>query len=149
AAAVILDIHTGEVRALASQPGFDPNLFTYGISQDDWDGLNNDPRTPLLNKTISGVYAPGSTIKPVMALAGLEADLLDPAARTWCPGYYELGDHKFHCWKHGGHGYVNLHEAIAGSCDTYFYDLGHRIGIDRIESMAKRLGFGDKTGIDL
>ncbi len=126
-----------------------PICFTYGISKNDWDQLNNDEHSPLLNKVISGVYAPGSTIKPIVALAGLEADMLDPEARVYCPGFYELGDYTFHCWKHGGHGHVNLHEAVAGSCDTYFYDLGHRIGIDRIQAMAKRFGFGQKLGIDL
>jgi penicillin-binding protein 2 len=149
AAAVVMDIATGEIRALVSQPSFDPNLFTYGISQDDWDLLNNDEHTPLLNKVTSGVYAPGSTIKPVVAMAALEADILNPTERVFCPGFYELGDYTFHCWKHGGHGHVNLREALAGSCDTFFYDVGHRVGIDRIHAMAKRLGLGEKTGIDL
>jgi len=149
AACVLMDAHTGEIRALASHPGFDPNLFTYGISQDDWDMLNGDEHSPLMNKVMSGVYAPGSTFKPVVAMAGLEADLLDPEALVFCPGYYELGDYKFHCWKHGGHGHVNFRQALAGSCDTFFYDLGHRVGIDRIQAMAKRFGFGRKTGIDL
>lgn len=149
AAAVVLDIHSGAIRALVSQPGFDPNLFTYGISQDDWDRLNTDENAPLLNKVISGVYAPGSTIKPIIAMAGLEADMLKPEAQVFCPGYFQLGDYTFHCWKHGGHGHVNLHQAVAGSCDTYFYDLGHRIGIDRIQAMAKRFGLGQKLDIDL
>ncbi len=149
AAAVVLDIHTGAVRALVSQPGFDPNLFTYGISQDDWNGLNNDIHDPLLNKVISGVYAPGSTMKPIVAMAALEADMINPEATVFCPGFFDLGDYRFHCWKHGGHGHVNMHQAVAGSCDTYFYDLGHRLGIDRIQAMLKRFGFGQKTGIDL
>ena len=149
AAAVIMDVHSGEVRVLASHPSFDPNLFTYGISQDDWDSLSKDIHAPLMNKVVSGVYAPGSTFKPIVAMAGLDADLLDPEDRVFCPGYYELGSHKFHCWKHGGHGSVNLREAMAGSCDTYFYDLGHRVGIDRLQAMAKRFGLGQKTGIDL
>lgn len=149
ASAVILDIYSGEVRALVSQPSFDPNLFTYGISQDDWKRLNNDEHSPLLNKVISGVYAPGSTFKPVVAMAGFEAGILDPDARVFCPGYLDLGNYRFHCWKHGGHGHVNMVEAFAGSCDTYFYDLGHRVGIDRIQSMARRLGLGQKLGIDL
>ncbi len=148
-AAVILDIHTGAVRALVSQPGFDPNLFTYGISQDDWDRLNNDEHAPLLNKVSSGVYAPGSTIKPVITMAALEAGMVNPESKTFCPGHYDLGNYRFHCWKHGGHGHVNLREAIAGSCDVYFYDLGHRIGIDRIQSMCTRFGYGQKLGIDL
>ncbi|MDP9127650.1 MAG: penicillin-binding protein 2, partial [Pseudomonadota bacterium] len=149
AAAVVLDVHTGGVLTLVSQPGFDPNLFTYGIAQDDWDRLNQDEHSPLLNKVISGVYSPGSTIKPVIAMAGLEADMLNPEAKTYCPGFFDLGDYRFHCWKHGGHGHVNLHQAVAGSCDTYFYDLGHRIGIDRIQTMARRFGMGQKLGIDL
>ena len=149
AAAVVMDIYTGAVYALASQPGFDPNLFTYGINQEDWDRLNNDEHSPLLNKVISGVYAPGSTIKPIISMAGLEAGMLDPEAKTFCPGYFDLGTYRFHCWKHGGHGYVNLKQAVAGSCDTFFYDLGHRIGIDRIQAMAKRFGYGQKLNIDL
>jgi len=149
AAAVVLDIHSGEVLALASQPSFDPNLFTFGISQDDWNGLNNDIHSPLLNKVITGVYAPGSTFKPVVAMAALEADIVDPETKVFCPGYYEFGEHIFHCWKHGGHGHVNMAEAIAGSCDTYFYDLGHKTGIDKIQAMATRFGMGQKLGIDL
>jgi len=149
ASAVIMDVDTGAIRALVSQPGFDPNLFTYGISQEDWEQLNNDEHSPMLNKAVTGVYAPGSTIKPVMALAGLESGIVSPSERVFCPGYYDLGTYRFHCWKHGGHGHVNMHEAIAGSCDTYFYDLGHRIGIDRIQGMMRRFGFGQKLGIDM
>ena len=146
---MIMDIYTGAIYALASHPWFDPNLFTYGISQDDWDALNNDEHAPLLNKATSGVYAPGSTIKPIIAMAGLEANMLDPSTKTFCPGYFALGDYQFHCWKHDGHGHVNLRQAVAGSCDTYFYDLGHRIGIDRIQSMCQRFGYGQRLGIDL
>ena len=149
AAAVVMDIYTGAIHALASQPGFDPNLFTYGISQEDWARLNTDEHSPMLNKVTTGVYAPGSTIKPIIAMAGLEAGILDPEAKTFCPGYYELGNYKFHCWKHGGHGHVNLKQAVAGSCDTFFYDLGRRLGIDRIHAMAKRFGWGDKLQVDL
>lgn len=149
ASAVILDIHSGEIRMMVSQPGFDPNLFTYGIGQSDWEHLNTDEHAPLMNKIITGVYAPGSTIKPMVALAGLDSGILDPDERVYCPGYYDLGDYRFHCWKHDGHGHVDLHGAIAGSCDTYFYTLGHRIGIDRIQAMAHRFGLGQKLGIDL
>ena len=149
AAAIVLDVHTGEVLALCSQPSFDPNLFTFGIAQEDWDKLNNDIHSPLLNKVITGVYAPGSTIKPIVALAALDSDSVNPEDRVFCPGYYEFGEHIFHCWKHGGHGHVNMIEAIAGSCDTYFYDLGHRVGIDKIQAMAERFGLGQKPGIDL
>ncbi|MGE3623752.1 MAG: penicillin-binding protein 2 [Bdellovibrionales bacterium] len=149
AAAVVMDVVTGAVYALVSQPGFDPNLFTYGISQDDWDRLNGDEHAPLLNKAISGVYAPGSAFKPVVAMAGLEAKLLDPNATVYCPGFLDLGSYRFHCWKHGGHGHVNFVQAMAGSCDTYFYDLGKRVGIDRIQAMALRFGLGQKLGVDL
>ncbi|MDR3423810.1 MAG: penicillin-binding protein 2 [Alphaproteobacteria bacterium] len=149
AAAVVMDVESGEILALASQPSFDPNLFTFGIAQEDWDRLNNDIHSPLLDKVITGVYAPGSSFKPVVAMAGLEADIVDPKARVFCPGYYEFGGHIFHCWKKGGHGHVNMTEALAGSCDTYFYDLGHRVGIDKIQAMAQRFGMGQKLGIDL
>jgi penicillin-binding protein 2 len=148
-AAVLLDIHSGEVLALVSQPSFDPNLFTYGIGQDDWDTLNNDIHSPLLNKVITGVYAPGSAFKPMVAMAAMDADIADPEAKVFCPGYYEFGGHIFHCWKHGGHGHVDMVEALEGSCDTYFYDLGHRVGIDKIQAMANRFGMGQKLGIDL
>jgi penicillin-binding protein 2 len=149
AAAVVLNVHSGEILAMVSQPGFDPNLFTFGIGQSDWDSLNKDIHAPLLNKVISGVYAPGSTFKPITALAALEADIVDPNARVYCPGHYELGGHVFHCWKKGGHGYVNMVDAFAGSCDTYFYDLSKRVGIDKIQAMALRFGFGKKLDVDL
>jgi penicillin-binding protein 2 len=149
AAAVVLDIQSGAVLALVSQPSFDPNLFTFGIGQDDWDKLNTDIHSPLLNKVVTGVYAPGSTFKPVVAMAALEADVATPQETVFCPGYYEFGGHIFHCWKHGGHGHVNMLEAIAESCDTYFYDLGHRVGIDKMQAMAQRFGMGQKLGIDL
>ncbi len=148
AAAVVMDIYTGALYALVSHPSFDPNLFTYGIGQKDWDRLNDDPYLPLLNKVLDGVYAPGSTFKIVTALAGLEAGLLNPKETVYCPGHMDLGDHRFHCWKRGGHGSVDFVHAMAGSCDTYFYDLGKRVGIDRLHAMAKRLGLGEKTNID-
>lgn len=149
AAAVVMDVRTGAIYALASFPGFDPNLFTYGIPQDAWDQLSGDERSPLLNKVVDGVYAPGSTFKVMTSLAALEGGVMEPDATVFCPGYYDLGNHRFHCWKHGGHGTVNFNSAMAGSCDTYFYDLSHRTGIDKIEAMAKRFGLGQKTGIDL
>jgi len=149
AAAVAMDIYTGAVYALVSHPGFDPNLFTYGISHKDWEELNTDEHTPLMNKVLDGVYAPGSTFKIVTALAGLDAGILDPREQVFCPGYMDLGQHRFHCWKKGGHGPVDFVHAMAGSCDTYFYEMGKRVGIDRMHAMAKRLGLGEKTDIDL
>lgn len=149
ASAVVMDVRTGAVLALVSHPAFDPNLFTYGISQQDWDKLNDDERLPLLNKAVDGLYAPGSTFKVITALAAMEAGLLPPEDSVFCPGYVELGGHLFHCWKKGGHGHVNFMAAMAGSCDVYFYELGRRVGIDRIQNMARRFGLGQKTGIDL
>jgi penicillin-binding protein 2 len=149
AAVVAMNVQTGAIHAMVSHPAFDPNLFTYGIRQDDWDKLNGDERAPLVNKPVSGLYAPGSTFKIVTALAALDAGLLNPAETVFCPGHYMLGNHRFHCWKQGGHGYVDFLHAMAGSCDTYFYDLGKSVGIDRISAMAKRLGFGQKLGIDM
>ncbi len=149
AAAVVMDVHTGAIYAMVSHPGFDPNLFTYGISQQDWDLLNKDEHAPMLNKSSDGVYAPGSTFKMMTALAGLDSGLLKPEASVFCPGYVDLGNHRFHCWKRGGHGSVNFVHGLAGSCDAYFYEMGRRIGIDKIQAMAKRFGLGQKTGIDL
>ncbi|HAX90816.1 MAG TPA: penicillin-binding protein 2 [Rhodospirillaceae bacterium] len=148
AAVVVLDIYTGAVYSLVSYPGFDPNLFTYGISQQDWDALNNDEHVPLLNKALDGVYAPGSVFKIVTALAGLDSGILNPKEPVYCSGHVDLGKHRFHCWKKGGHGPVNFVQAMAGSCDSYFYEMGKRIGIDRLHAMAKRLGLGQKTLID-
>lgn len=148
-AAIIMDVHNGAVYALASHPSFDPNLFTFGIGQNDWNRLNNDERAPLSNKVVSGLYAPGSVFKLVTALAGLEAGVTDEGRTVYCPGHFTVGNHRFHCWKPGGHGTVNMTQAIAGSCDTYFYDLSQRAGIDRIQAMALRLGLGARTGIDL
>ncbi|MDD3287864.1 MAG: penicillin-binding protein 2 [Alphaproteobacteria bacterium] len=149
AAAVVVDVNTGAVKALVSHPGFDPNLFTYGIAKDDWDSLNADPYTPLLNKVVNGAYAPGSTFKPIVALAALDGDIVDPESTVFCPGHFDLGEHRFHCWKKGGHGNVNMEQAMMASCDTYFYDLGKRVGIDRIHAMARRFGMGQKLGIDM
>lgn len=149
AAAVAMDIWTGAVYALVSFPGFDPNLFTYGINHKDWNRLNTDEYIPLLNKTLSGLYAPGSTFKIVTALAGLDAGVLNPKEMITCPGYVDLGQHRFHCWKRGGHGPVNFVQAMAGSCDTYFYEIGRRVGIDRLQATAKRLGLGAGTDIDM
>ena len=148
AAAVIMDIHTGAVYALVSHPTFDPNVFTYGIDQKSWDDLSHNKRLPLLNKVLDGVYAPGSTFKLVTAMAGLDSGLCNPKEKIYCTGHLDVGNHRFHCWKRGGHGPVNLIEAVAGSCDVYFYEMGKRIGIDRLHAMAKRLGLAQKTGID-
>ncbi len=149
AAAVIMDAVTGEVFAMASTPTFDPNLFTSGISAADWNRLLNDPYHPLNNKALTGQYAPGSTFKMVVALAALESGLIAPHHTVYCPGFMTLGNHRFHCWRRGGHGHMNLVEALTQSCDVFFYDVSRRIGIDRIADMALRFGIGREVGIDL
>lgn len=149
ASAVVMDVHTGELYACASHPSFDPNAFTRGISVMDWEQMRDDPAQPLNNKAVGGRYPPGSTFKIVTALAGLESGLIDPNWTVFCPGHYDLGNMRFHCWKAGGHGYVNLNGALAHSCDTYFYKLSTIIGIDRIAEMARTLGMGSLYKFDL
>ena len=149
AAAVLMECNTGEVLAAASVPGFDPNEFAKGIAPASWRQLVADTRGPLTNKAIAGQYAPGSTFKMMVALAALEAGVITPETRVACIGYVELGDAKFHCWKKGGHGALDLHEGIKQSCDCYFYEAARRAGIDRIAAMAKRFGLGAPSGVDL
>ncbi|HEX9464476.1 MAG TPA: penicillin-binding protein 2 [Alphaproteobacteria bacterium] len=149
AAAVVMDVTTGEVLVLASSPSFDPNEFNKGISGATWRELIGNSRSPLTNKCASGQYAPGSTFKPVVAMAALESGLITPEFRVSCPGHYDLGNAKFHCWKKGGHGSVDMVDAIKGSCDVYFYEVARRIGIDRIAEMAKRFGLGQTLGFDV
>lgn len=148
-AAALMDVHTGEVLALASVPAFEPNMFTSGISGRDWEELLQNEKAPLINKAVAGQYAPGSTFKPVVALAALAGGLATPEQRVFCPGYLEFGDSRFHCWKKGGHGPLSMHEALAQSCDVYFYEIARRCGIDRIASMARALGLGERSGLDL
>ncbi len=149
ASAVVMDPFNGALYAAVSYPSFDPNLFTFGISPTAWEELQNNIAHPMVNKALGGQYAPGSTFKMLVALAGLDAGLLDPKATVNCPGYYELGDHRFHCHKHSGHGKVDMHDAIKMSCDVYFYDLSRRLGIDRIMAMSRRFGLGEKPSVDL
>lgn len=144
ASAVVMDVETGEVYACVSHPGFDPNIFNGGISVMDWEQLRDDEAHPLNNKATSGVYPPGSTFKIVTALAGLESGLIGKGWTTFCPGHFDLGDRRFHCWKAGGHGNVNITTALAYSCDTFFYKLSLMVGIDKIAEMARRLGLGEK-----
>ncbi|HYH39700.1 MAG TPA: penicillin-binding protein 2 [Azospirillum sp.] len=149
AAAVVMDVHTGAIYALASHPTYDPNQFTMGISAELWEELLSNPTTPLTNKAVAGQYPPGSTFKPVVALAALEAGLVGPKHSVFCPGWMELGDHRFHCWKKGGHGSVDMVGALRDSCDVFFYDLARRLGVDRIAEMAQRFGMGHASGLDL
>ena len=147
--AIVMDVETGELRVMASTPSFDPNEFAGGISDRKWEKLLEHERKPLMNKAIRGLYAPGSTFKMLVVLAALEDELIKPDETIGCNGKYEFAGETFHCWKHDGHGDTNLVQAIEKSCDVYFYDLALRVGIDRIERMAQRFGFGVATGIDL
>ncbi|MFO0996445.1 MAG: penicillin-binding protein 2 [Alphaproteobacteria bacterium] len=147
-ALVVMDVNTGEVIALVSVPGFDPNAFAGGIKSDLWRGLLNHPRTPLINKAIAGQYAPGSTFKGVVALAALEAGI-SPSSGVVCTGSLAFGDTAFHCWKKEGHGAVAMEQAIMKSCDIFFYETARKIGIDKIAEMAKRFGLGRPAAIEL
>jgi len=148
-AVVVLDPRNGAVLALVSSPSFDPNLFSGGISHDDWETLSNHPKHPMENRSISGQYPPGSTYKPILAAAALEEGLITPETTFYCNGSFELGDRTFRCWQEKGHGNVNLHRAIVESCDVYFYNLGKRLGVDRIAAYARAFGLGAPLGIDL
>ncbi len=150
-AAVAIDIKTGGILAFVSRPGFDPNPFVVGITNDAYQALQKSENQPLYNRALRGLYPPGSTIKPFIALAGLEFDAITPEQQINCPGYYQLPgvDHQYRDWKKGGHGSVNLNQAITESCDVYFYRLASMLGIDHMHSFLQKFGFGEKTGIDL
>ena len=146
---VVLDPQSGEILALASKPSFDPNLFSAGISRDNWRKLIKDPMHPLQNKAIDRQYPPGSTYKIVTAYAGLSEKLITPDTSIHCPGHFRLGKGRYRCWKKEGHGPMNLHKALVQSCDVYFYTLGNRLGIDKLALYAKNLGLGQPTKIRL
>jgi penicillin-binding protein 2 len=149
ATCVVMDAITGDVLVMASSPAYDSNVFIKGVPQQVWDQLNNDPHGPLYNKPIQGIYPPGSTFKPCVAIAALEDGLITPDFTVNCTGSMQLGDTTFHCWWHTGHGTLDLHGGIKNSCDIYFYELARRLGVDKIAEMAHRLGFGQPTGIDI
>jgi penicillin-binding protein 2 len=148
ASAVVVDVRTGGVMALASVPSFEPSLFAGGLRRSAWQQLRDDPRTPLVNKCIRGQYPPGSTFKMMTALAALEAGV-SPSYQAFCPGYMSLGRAVFHCWKEHGHGRIRMIQALGQSCDVYFYDAARRVGVDAIAEMARRFGLGEPLGIDL
>ncbi len=148
ASAVVLDVITGDVLALGSTPSFDPSAFNRGLSGAEWQALTNDLAHPLTNKTIAGQYPPGSTFKTMTALAALEGGM-EPSHTVFCPGFMTLGSVSFHCWRHEGHGTLDMLGGIKNSCDVYFYDVARRVGIDPIADMARRFGLGQPTGIDL
>lgn len=142
ASVVGLDVHTGEIVVMASTPSFDPNLFVLGIPTREFSDLNENPLRPLFNKATNGLYAPASTIKGVISLAALRHGVMRPGERVTCRGSVQLGNRRFHCWRREGHGPVNMHDAIKVSCDTYFYEVASRLGIERIRETALELGFG-------
>ncbi len=150
-AVVAIEPATGQVLAMVSKPGFDPNPFVQGISRAQFEALQSDPERPLYNRVLHGIYPPGSTVKPFMALAGLEYGVITAGKRIFCPGFFRLPnvDHKYRDWSHYGHGAVDLRLAITQSCDVYFYDLAMHLGIDRMNEYLRKFGFGEKTGIDM
>lgn len=148
AAAVVLDIKNGDVLSLGSVPSYDPSAFNRGLSTREWNSLIKDHLSPLTNKAIAGTFAPGSTFKMIVALAAMKEGI-GPQHSVFCPGSMRLGNAKFHCWKRGGHGWVDLNGSIQHSCDVYFYDIARRIGVDKIAAMANRFGLGQPVGVDL
>ena len=148
-AIALMEVHTGELLAFVSTPSYDPNQMVTGISNEDWNALLKNEKNPLTNKVISGRYSPGSTFKMIVALAALEAGVIKPDTRFFCAGKMFLGSHPFHCWKHSGHGYLDVVEALQHSCDIFFYETAQKLGIDKIAEMSRRLGLGSKIGIGL
>lgn len=149
AACVIMDSKTGAIYALNSHPSYDPNLFTKKLSLEKWEEWLSDPTTPLNNKAVAGQYPPGSTFKMMTALAALESKSINRGKKVYCPGHFDLGEDRFHCWKGAGHGHMNITQALAQSCDTFFYDISLELGIDRIAQMARRFGLGQKYGFEI
>ena len=148
----VMDIYTGSIIAMHSSPSFDPNLFVFGISQDDWQIIRNDPMKPLVNKTLQGNYSPGSTIKPIVALSALENEIINTNFTVNCRGHknpLELYGQTYHCWKKQGHGFMDLRNAMKQSCDTYFYEVARKLGVDRLSETAKKFGLGKEVFGDL
>jgi penicillin-binding protein 2 len=145
----VMDIYTGEIVAMQSSPSFDPNLFIFGINQDDWQLIRNNPLKPLVNKTLSGIYSPGSTIKPIVALSALENKIISPNFKVNCQGKMEMYGQTYNCWKKKGHRVVDLKDAIKQSCDVFFYEAARKLGVDRLNVTAKKFGLGNKVFTNL
>jgi len=141
----VMDIYTGEIVAMQSSPSFNPNLFLFGINQDDWQLIRNNPLKPLVNKTLSGLYSPGSTFKPMVALSALENKIIDENFKVNCTGKIEMYGQTYHCWKKKGHGIVDLKSAMKQSCDTYFYEIARKLGVDRLKETSTKFGLGEKV----
>lgn len=144
AACVVMDLERGDILMQLSEPAFDPNQFSMGITSKYWKALRSNKKVPLMNKAIYGQYPPGSTFKMLVGLAALESGIMNAGSTVYCPGHFFLGNHRFNCWKPGGHGTMDLRNAIAHSCDTYFYTAAQRIGIERIAEMCRTFGLGQK-----
>ena len=149
AGAAVMDVETGDLLALVSTPGFDPNAFNVGVTPEQWRSLLQDDHKPLINKPLAGFYPPGSTFKTVTALTALDEGAITPDTIFHCSGQFSLGSHAFHCWKKGGHGAVNLRQGLKVSCDCYFYQVALKLGIDALQAGARRLGLGAPTGIEI
>jgi penicillin-binding protein 2 len=141
----VMDIYTGEIIAMYSSPSYNPNSFLFGISQDEWQLIRNNPLKPLINKTLSGLYSPGSTLKPIVALSALENGIMDTDFKVKCEGKMELHGQTFHCWKEKGHGWMSLNNAMKQSCDTYFYEIARKLGVDKLKVTADKFGLGKKV----
>ena len=141
----VMDIYSGEIIAMYSSPSYNPNSFLFGISQDEWQLIRNNPLKPLINKTLSGLYSPGSTLKPIVALSALENGIMDTDFKVKCEGKMELHGQTFHCWKEKGHGWMSLNNAMKQSCDTYFYEIARKLGVDKLKVTADKFGLGKKV----
>jgi penicillin-binding protein 2 len=149
AAAVVIDVTNGDLVAIGSAPAFDPNKFVRGISVADYAALTENKYRPLANKAVQGTYPPGSTFKMVTALAAIEAGEITADETIYCGGHTEVANRRFHCWKRGGHGKIDLHNSLKQSCDVYYYDLAQRVGIEKITAMARKLGLGEKHNVPM
>jgi len=148
-AVVAMEVKTGRMLALASNPVLPLNQFVGGISHKNWNALLDNEKHPLINKVVQAMYPPGSTYKMITAMAGLSTGVIDKDTVFYCPGFYTFGNRRYHCWKHSGHGAVNLKRAISESCDVYFYQVGLRVGVDKLAEFANKFGLGHKSGIEL
>ena len=148
---VAIEPRNGGVLALVSKPDYNPNSFVSGISSKEYGALRDSPERPLFDRALRGHYPPGSTLKPFVALAGLELGVVNERSKTYCPGWYSLpgSSYRYRCWKSYGHGMVDMKDAVAQSCDVYFYDLAHALGIDRLHHFLDYFGFGHRSCIDL
>ncbi len=149
ASAVVMDLESGDLVAIASAPTYDPNLFVRGISTKDYNALTSNTYRPLASKSVQGTYPPGSTFKMITAMAALEDGLIGPDETVYCPGHLEVANRKFHCWKRAGHGWVDLQNSLKQSCDVYYYDLALKVGIEKITAMANRFGLGERHDVPM